>query len=99
LTPLEVDEPTGLDEGEGLPRLLVTTPSDEDACGGCVELLAPPDVLWATDEVRMEVKLPADVVAGPVSRQEQAEDILEGESAHAVRSAGRPYDCVLITVV
>lgn len=54
----------------------------EDAWEGCMELLPDPGVLCPPGEVIVRDELATVVVAGPVTRQEQADEILEGESWH-----------------
>ena len=54
----------------------------EEAWGDSVELLLDLDVLCPTDEVMTGDDLPIGVVAGPGTRQEHADEILDGEFWH-----------------
>jgi hypothetical protein len=81
-TPPAVDEETGLKVCEELPTLneaeLV-----EDVWEDCAELLPDPDVLCPSEgEVYTGDELTVGVVAGPVTTQEQADEIWDGELLH-----------------
>jgi hypothetical protein len=62
--------------------VLYETRAVEEAWEDGVEPLLDLDVLCPTDEVMTGDELPIGVVAGPVTRQEHADEILDGEFWH-----------------